>query len=150
MRWYHRDVSGLSISRRDSFFLAAAALAGCGAAPQLPPGIFPTTADGGWKLVEAHDLGEGEAPDPVPRSAILRVRTASYKGPGELEAHIYLLDAAATGETLAQRWRPSADTVFFDKGPYFVVVRWQDGDRRALQSFVAELQRHLDRVVGKR
>ncbi len=99
--------------------------------------------NGGWQLVEAHDLKEGDAPDPVPRSAIVQVRTATYKGQGELEAHVYLLDAESTGRTLSQRWRPSADTVFFDSGPYFVVIRWQAGDRRALQSFVAEMQKIL-------
>lgn len=111
----------------------------------MPPDLFPSAADGGWQLVETHDLANGDAPDPVPRSAIERVRTASYKGPGDsqLEGHVYLLDSAQTAQVLATRWRPSADTVFFNKDRYFVVVRWQSGDRRALQTFVAQLQKHL-------
>ena len=123
--------------------LAAAVLAACGAKPELPADLFAASADGGWQLVEAHDIGDGEAPDPVPRSAIVRERTASYKGQGELEAHVYLLDAESTAQTLGQRWRPSADTVFFDSGRYFVVVRWKDADRRNLQSFLAQLQKRL-------
>ena len=44
---------------------------------------------------------------------------------------------------LAQRWRPSADTVFFYRGRYFVVVKWQQADRKALQEFVRELEKRL-------
>jgi hypothetical protein len=47
------------------------------------------------------------------------------------------------GLDLAQRWRPSADTVFFQQGRYFVVVKWQQADRKALQEFVRELEKRL-------
>jgi hypothetical protein len=133
-----------------AFVFALAALMGCGEKPKLPPDLFPPAMNGGWQLVEQRDLKEGEAPDPVPRSAILQVRTATYKGQGQLEAHVYLLDAEETGRTLSQRWRPSADTVFFDSGRYFVVIRWPVGDRRALQSFVAEMQKKLGGVAKRK
>ena len=42
--------------------------------------------------------------------------------------------------TLTQRWRPSADTVFFSRGRYFVVIKWQQAERTALRSFVRELE----------
>jgi hypothetical protein len=44
---------------------------------------------------------------------------------------------------LAQRWRPSADTVFFSRGAYFVVVKWQAADRSALQAFVRNVEKTL-------
>jgi hypothetical protein len=130
------------------FVLLAAVLGACGEKPKLPADLFPATAAGGWQLAGAHDFAEGESPDPVPRSAIQQERTATYKGPGQLEAHVYLLDAEQTGQVLAQRWRPSADTVFFNRGRYFVVIRWQQGDRRALQSFVAEFEKRLGAASG--
>jgi hypothetical protein len=66
-----------------------------------------------------------------------------------LEARVYLLDSAEVGAALGTRWRPSADTVFFNHGAYFVVIKWQSPDRKALQEFVAELQKKLG-AVGKK
>jgi hypothetical protein len=47
------------------------------------------------------------------------------------------------GLELSQRWRPSADTVFFSRGRFFVVVKWQAAQRQALESFIRELQGRL-------
>ena len=88
---------------------------------------------------------QGGALDPVPSSAVEESRAASYGGPGTLEARIYRLTSPAVGLDLAQRWRPSADTVFFNQGSYFVVVKWQSADRKALQEFVKALEGKLPR-----
>jgi hypothetical protein len=79
----------------------------------------------------------------VPRSAINRLQIATYEGPGKLEARAYELDSPAVALDLSQRWRPSADTVFFYRDRYFVVVKWQEADRKALEAFVHELQSRL-------
>ncbi len=76
----------------------------------------------------------------MPRSAVEDTRTATYDGPGHVEARVYRLTSASEGLDLAQRWRPSADTVFFNQGAYFVVVKWQSADRKALQDFVRQLE----------
>ena len=126
---------------------AAVALTGCGQKAQLPNDLFPQNAPGGWVLAETRDIGPSDAPDPVPRNSIDRVRTATYKsGDAELDARVYLLSSAEVGAALATRWRPSADTVFFNHGPYFVVIKWQAADRKAVQAFVADLQRRLGAV----
>src|ERR1035438_4701839 len=49
----------------------------------------------------------------VPRTSVERLEVASYEGPGKLEARVYALTSPEVGVDLAQRWRPSADTVFF-------------------------------------
>lgn len=90
-----------------------------------------------------HDLPASDSPDPVPRGSVDRLAVASYEGPGKLEARIYALSSPAVGVDLAQRWRPSADTVFFYRGRYFVVVKWQQSDRKALEAFVHELEGKL-------
>ena len=38
---------------------------------------------------------------------------------------------AGCGLDLVQHWRPSADTVFFNPGRYFVVIKWQQAERKA-------------------
>jgi hypothetical protein len=126
------------------------ALGGCEKKVELPPDLFPQSVEGGWNLVETRDLGASEAPDPVPRNSVERIRAATYKaGDAEIQVRVYLLSSADVGAALATRWRPSADTVFFDHGPYFVVVKWQAADRKALQGFVADLQRRLGAVNPK-
>jgi hypothetical protein len=127
--------------------LAACAEIACGEKAQLPRDLFPPSAGPGWNLVETRDLGASETPDPVPRNSVEQVRAATYKsGDAEIQARVYLLSSADVGAALGARWRPSADTVFFDHGPYFVVVKWQAADRKVLQTFVAELQRRLGAV----
>jgi hypothetical protein len=87
----------------------------------------------------------------VPRNSVDRIRAATYKsGDAEIQARVYLLSSDEVGAALATRWRPSADTVFFNHGRYFVVVKWQTAQRAAVQQFVADLQRRLGAVETKR
>jgi len=120
-----------------------AALAACSGTVPLPPRLFPENAAGGWRRTALRDVPVSEAPDPVPRTSVERLAVASYEGSGKLEARVYALTSPAVGVDLAQRWRPSADTVFFYRGRYFVVVKWQQADRKALEEFVRELEGKL-------
>ena len=90
-----------------------------------------------------HQTPVSESPDPVPRSAVSQLEIAAYDGPGKLEARVYELTSPDVGATLMQRWRPSADTVFFAQGRFFAVVKWQQADRAALQEFVRELEAEM-------
>ena len=123
--------------------LATAALLACGSTATLPPDALPPTAAQVWHRTAMRDVAISDAPDPVPRNEIVRLAAASYAGPGKIEARVYVLRSAEVGLELTQRWRPSADTVFFNSGPYFVVLKWQDAERQALQSFVRELEKRL-------
>ena len=108
-----------------------------------PLRLLPESMAGGWRRVGLRELPASEAPDPLPRTAIVRLETADYQGSGKLEARVYELTSPEVGSSLAQRWRPSADTVFFDHGRFFVVVKWQQADRAALQLFVRALENEL-------
>jgi len=109
----------------------------------MPANLFPATVAGGWKLVVAREVPVSESPDPVPRNEIQWLREGLYEGPGKIAARVYALDSATVGLELSQRWRPSADTVFFNRGNFFVVVKWQAAERGALESFIRELQARL-------
>jgi hypothetical protein len=122
--------------------LSTLALAACGRRePAVEP--FPETLAGVWHRKNVRELSVSEAPDPVPRSAVRRFEVAAYEGPGKLEARAYELTSKGVGLELAQRWRPSADTIFFWAGDYFVVVKWQEADRQALQAFTRDLEKRL-------
>lgn len=129
--------------KRRTLCLLTFAFSACRQQANFPPDIFPETVAGVWRRTDVHDLSASEAPDPVPRTSVERLKTAAYEGPGKVEARVYQLASVAVGLDLAQRWRPSADTVFFNQNIYFVVVRWQVADRKALQAFVADLQKQL-------
>ncbi len=98
---------------------------------------------GRWRRVARSNPSAWEAPDPVPATAIRRSERAAYEGPGKIDARIYELTAPGVALDLVQRWRPSADTVFFYQGNYFVVVKWEDADRTALREFVGELEKRV-------
>lgn len=121
---------------------AALALAACRERPPLP-NPFPETVAAVWHRTTLQDVPVSESPDPVPRNAVRHLRTAAYEGPGKLEVRAYELTSSAVGLDLVQRWRPSADTVFFNPGPYFVVIKWQQADRKALQDFVREIETRM-------
>lgn len=120
-----------------------AVLAACGGTrgPRVEP--FPEDVAGGWRRKERREVPVSEAPDPVPRTSVRSVEIATYEGPGKLEARAYELTSKGVGLDLAQRWRPSSDTVFFWTGEYFVVVKWQEADRSALQAFTHEVEQRL-------
>jgi hypothetical protein len=106
--------------------------------------VFPETVAGEWHRVELRDLPVAESPDPIPRSAVKRAQAAVYDGPGKVMARAYELTTQEIGLDLAQRWRPSADTVFFWARRYFLVVKWDQADRKALQQFTGALEKRLN------
>jgi hypothetical protein len=130
------------MSRRNWMWLALA-LSACGSNAPLPADFFPETVANVWRRAAVRNPPVSEAPDPVPRMSVERLQVAAYEGPGKLEARVYELSSPGVGLALMQRWRPSADTVFFYRGRYFVVVKWQQADRKALEEFVRELQKRL-------
>jgi len=105
--------------------------------------VFPETI-GRWKRTSLRNLPVSDAPDPIPRSTVQRAQLADYEGPGKLQARAYELSTPQAGVDLAQRWHPSADTVFFWAANYFVVVKWEEADRTALQQFTATLSQRLN------
>lgn len=128
------------MKRRNWLWLAAGSIA-CRRTPPLD--LFPPTVAGVWRRTEVHELSAADAPDPVPRTVINRLQTATYEGPGKLEARAYELESPGIALDQVQRWRPSADTVFFYRDQYFIVIKWQDADRKQLNAFVAELEKRL-------
>ena len=42
---------------------------------------------------------------------------------------------------MVQRWKPAPGTVFFYSGRFFVLIRWQTADRKALREFVGALEK---------
>jgi hypothetical protein len=122
---------------------AAIAMFACRQAAPLPADVLPQTVATVWHRVSLRDLPASDAPDPVPRNEIERLATAAYEGPGKIDARIYVLSSSVVGQEMVDRWRPSADTVFFYSGPYFVVVKWDTAERQALQDFVRQIEKRL-------
>jgi hypothetical protein len=96
------------------------------------PDIF-TEVVGAWHRTGVRDL--------PPPAGIERLRAASYQGPGALDARVYQLTSPAVALDMAQRWKPSPDTVFFYGDRFFVIIRWRTADRNALREFVAALEK---------
>ena len=106
------------------------------------PDLFAGVA-GAWHRTSLRELAPSSPPDAVPPAAIERIRTASYEGPGKLDARVYQLTSPAAALGVAQRWKPAPDTVFFYSGRFFVLIQWQSADRKALHEFVATLEKQF-------
>jgi hypothetical protein len=121
------------------------ALGSCACRSGQPlPDVLRETVAGVWHRTSIRDASASDTADPIPRTAVRRVQVAEYEGPGKLEARLYDLQSSGVALDLVQRWRPSADTVFFYEKNYFVVLKWQQAERAALQAFVREVQGRLN------
>lgn len=128
------------MTRRDWTWIALA-LSACRNSPM--PDLLPETVAGVWRRVAVREMAPSESPDPVPRTAVRRLETAQYEGPGKLEARVYELSSSAVALDVAQRWHPSADTVIINQGQFLLVVKWQEADRQALRRFMEEMENRL-------
>jgi hypothetical protein len=118
-----------------------AAMWGCGGKTPMPDAFVETI--GGWHRIGVRDVPASQPPDAIPVKSVEAIRSATYEGRGKLEARIYALASSAVALDVVQRWTPSADTVFFYSDRFFVVVRWEAADRKALQAFVSELEKSI-------
>lgn len=109
--------------------LPALLLAGC--APQKPKIALPAEI-AGWRLKATREL--------PPSAGAVRVIEGYYEGKGEVTVDLYQMKSSAAALDAVQKWRPSADTVFFYKDVYFVLVKWRSADRGALQEFIRALE----------
>ena|SRR5579862_1368553 len=121
---------------RRNWIFAALASSACSHPPASGESLLPRQV-GAWTRTSLHDV----AP---PQANVLRGFEAVYSGAGELTVDLYDTKASGVAFEMTQHWRPSADTVFFDKGTYFAVVKWEQADRAALREFVRALQKELE------
>src|SRR4051812_30923295 len=95
-------------------------LGACHRAQAPMPDLFPETS-GAWHRTGLREMCAAEAPDPVPKAGIERLRAASYEGPGKIQARMYQMSSAEAALDVMQRWRAAPDTVFFCSDRTFVV-----------------------------
>jgi hypothetical protein len=142
----HCDVSTahvrINFMTRRALLPLAALLNSCGK-KQPPPDLFPETVASVWRRA-ASPAGPAGAADPVPAGSVRQMLTANYSGAGRLQARAYELTSPAVALDVVQRWRPSADTVFFHRENWLVVVKWEDAPRADVQAFVRETEKRLD------
>jgi hypothetical protein len=111
----------------------------CNQPPRADESLLPAGLSGGWKRQSLRQI-------PPPKPTILRAFEASYTGAGTGKVTIDIYEARVSGTAfeMTQHWRSAPNTVVFDKGRYFVVLKWQQADRWALTAFVRVLQKNLE------
>jgi hypothetical protein len=107
----------------------------CSQPPRSAETLLPASIEV-WQRKSLRDI-------PPPKPTILRAFEAGYEGAGKLTVDLYEAKVSGTAFEMTQHWRESPNTVFFDKGRYFVVVKWEQADRQALTAFVRALQKEL-------
>ena len=109
----------------------------CSQPPRSVETRLPASVGGVWQRKSLRDI----AP---PKPTILRAFEASYEGAGKLTVELYEAKVSGTAFEMTQHWRAAPDTVVFDKGRCFVVMKWEQADRNALTAFVRALQKGLE------
>jgi hypothetical protein len=121
---------------RRYWIVLALGLSACSQPAPSAESLLPASVGGGWQRKSLREI-------PPPRPDIVRAFEAAYEGAGKLTVDLYEAKVSGTAFEMTQHWRASADTVFFDKGRYFVLVKWEQADRQALTAFVRGLQKVL-------
>jgi hypothetical protein len=122
---------------RHYWILAALALSACAGPPRGAESLLPPRVAGVWTRTSL-------SPIPQPKATVLRAFEATYEGAGKLTVDLYETRVSGTAFEMTQHWRPSPNTVFFDKGTYFVLVKWQQAGRQPLTAFVRAMQKSLE------
>lgn len=126
--------------RRTLIFTAIFAALGWSSACTRPPvsgeSLLPPQV-GAWTRTSLHSV-------PPSQANVLRAFEAVYSGAGKLTVDVYETKASGVAFEMTQHWRSSGNTVFFDKGTYFAVVKWDQADRAALREFVRALEKDLE------
>jgi len=118
--------------RQTSLLFAALALAACAAGPPAQPDI-PNSISPGWKLAS---LSKSSSGDPT-------CWKADYTGAGTASASICWYKATESAFDALQRTRAEAQAVKFQKGHYFVLIKWNNVPKVNLMALVRELERAL-------
>ncbi len=122
---------------RPYWIALALTLSACSQPPRAPEALLPATVGGVWQRKSLCGI-------PPPKPAIVRAFEAGYEGSGKLTVDLYEAKVSGTAFEMTQHWRASPNTVFFDKGRCFVVVKWEQADRQALTVFVRALEKNLE------
>jgi hypothetical protein len=112
----------------------------CSQPPRSAETLLPASVGGVWQRKSLRDIA-------TPKPAILRAFEAGYEGAGKagkLTVTLYEANVSGTAFEMTQHWRAAPDTVVFDKGRCFVVMKWEQADRNALTAFVRALQKGLE------
>ena len=109
----------------------------CSQPPRGAESLLPASLGGAWQRKSLRDI----AP---PKPSVVRAFEADYEGAGRVTVDLYEAKVSGTAFEMTQHWRAAPNTVFFDKGRYFVVVKWERADRQALTAFVRGLQKELE------
>lgn len=124
------------MTRRYGIVLALA-LSACSLPARSAASLLPASVGGIWQRASLRDI-------PPPRPGIVRAFEAGYAGAGNVTVDLYETKVSGTAFEMTQHWKAAPDTVFFDKGRYFVLVKWAHADRKALTDLVRGLQKELE------
>jgi hypothetical protein len=122
---------------RRYWIVLALVLSACSQPPRTAATLLPASVSGVWQRKSLHGI-------PPPKPTILRAFEADYEGAGKVTIDLYEAQGSGTAFEMTQHWRAVPNTVFFDKGRYFVVVKWVQADRKALTAFVRGMQKVLE------
>ena len=131
------------VNRRWLLALVAALTACSGDPPRRD--VLPEKLAGDWTRKEHATPAANTAPERLARFGVQNIETGRYDNAagGVIHVEVYDVRSDAAALELEQTWRPEAETVVFHRSRYFVVMRFQNAAREALNGFVRELEKIL-------
>jgi hypothetical protein len=118
-------------------------LTGCGAEQNVKPDL-PQSVSPGWKLAS---LDHSPVPPEIPATGSPDCWKAVYKGDGNPEstADMWVCHYTVEGGAFdaVQRTRAEAQSVKFQQGKYFVLVKWDATQKASLSALVRTIQKTL-------
>ena len=125
--------------RKFSLLLAAFALMACGARPPEKPDV-PASVSPGWKL---SSLEKSARPSEVAAQGEPQCWKASYSGSGQVDTWICWYNVSSAAFDAVQRTRAEAQTVKFQEGQWFVLLKWNNTSRTDVTALIRAVQKAL-------
>jgi hypothetical protein len=128
------------IGRRQTSLLFAGLLLGACASerPSKPP--IPASVSPGWKLAS---LEKAALPVGVPANGAPECWKANYSGAGAVNVWICWYRESGSAFDAVQRTVAQAQTVKFQEGQYFVLLRWNNTDKASLTALIRAIEKAL-------
>lgn len=119
--------------------LLACLLEACSSGPPAKPGI-PASISPGWKL---SSLDKSPPPAEVSADGSPECWKANYAAEGTAEVSICWYKVRANAFESVQRVRAEAQTVKFQEGQYFILVKWNNVPKASLTALVRGIEKAL-------
>ena len=95
---------------------------------------------GEFRRLNIENIPAEEHPEEYKRMGLKNARRAMYQGPARISATVYEMGGQAVAFELVQKWRPQPASISFQQGRFFVVLKSEPEDAKAMSALASSIE----------